>query len=95
MKSARELPRFIRPMLAKRAEPFDSDRHLFELKWDGIRALAFVGDSDYRLVSRWGHELTARFPELDGLSGLPPGTLLDGELIAFKTLSGVLLGPGI
>ncbi len=84
MNNERELPRFIRPMLARRSVPFDSDRHLFELKWDGIRALAFVGDTDCRIVSRWDHEITARFPELDGLSGLPPGTLLDGELVAFR-----------
>ena len=71
-------------MLARRSVPFDSDRHLFELKWDGIRALAFVGDTDYRLVSRWGNEITARFPELIHLSGLPRGTLLDGELIVLK-----------
>ena len=71
-------------MLARRSVPFDSDRHLFELKWDGIRALAFVGHEGYRLVSRWGHEITAQFPELACLSGLPHGTLLDGELIALK-----------
>ena len=81
---AENRPTAVRPMLARRSVPFDSDRHLFELKWDGVRALAFVGDSDYRLVSRWGHEITARFPELDGLSGLPRGTLIDGELIALK-----------
>ena len=29
-----------RPMLAVRAEPFDSSHYLFEVKWNGIRALA-------------------------------------------------------
>ncbi len=36
------LPTFLRPMLAHPGRPFDSDQHLFEIKWDGIRALAFV-----------------------------------------------------
>jgi ATP-dependent DNA ligase len=36
-----ELPRFVPPMLAKRGDPFDSQEHLFELKWDGTRALVF------------------------------------------------------
>ena len=30
------------PMLAVPAEPFDSAEHLFEVKWDGVRALAAV-----------------------------------------------------
>ncbi len=34
------LPTFLRPMLAHPGRPFDSDQHLFEIKWDGIRALA-------------------------------------------------------
>ncbi len=48
------LPSFLRPMLAQPGRPFDSDQHLFEIKWDGIRALAFVDETGYRLVSRHG-----------------------------------------
>jgi ATP-dependent DNA ligase len=39
------------PMLATVATPFDSDQHLFEVKWDGVRALAAVDDGSWRL---WG-----------------------------------------
>ena len=46
------LPEFIDPMLAQIGRPFDSDEHFFEIKWDGIRALAFVEGGDCRLVSR-------------------------------------------
>ena len=36
------LPPFVPPMLARPGAPFDSDTHLFEIKWDGTRMLAFV-----------------------------------------------------
>ena len=78
------LPPFVRPMLAQPGRAFDSDQHLFEIKWDGIRALAFVEHAGYRLVSRHGLELGALFPELAGIADLPPGTLLDGELVVLR-----------
>ena len=76
------LPRLL-PMLAVPAAPFDSAEYSFELKWDGIRALAAVETAGWRL---WGRELadyTARYPELEVLCRLPVGTLVDGELVAF------------
>ena len=76
------LPTFLRPMLAQPGRAFDSDQHLFEIKWDGIRALAFVEHAGYRLVSRHGLALDGLFPELAG--DLPPGTLLDGELVVLR-----------
>ncbi len=78
------LPTFVRPMLAQPGRPFDSDQHLFEIKWDGIRALAYVEDGRYRLVSRHGLALGALFPELAEIADLPPGTLLDGELVVLR-----------
>ena len=36
------LPAFIEPMLATRGQPFDSQDYLFEIKWDGIRMMAFI-----------------------------------------------------
>ncbi len=78
------LPTFLRPMLAQPGRPFDSDQHLFEIKWDGIRALAFVEQTGYRLVSRHGLALGELFPELAVLAELPPGTLLDGELVVLR-----------
>ncbi len=78
------LPLFLRPMLAQPGRPFDSDQHLFEIKWDGIRALAFIEQTGYRLVSRHGLELGGLFPELATLTDLPPGTLLDGELVVLR-----------
>src|SRR2546425_3920640 len=50
------LPRNVRPMrLSRRAEPFDSDEFIYELKIDGFRALAQVQDGRGELISRNGN----------------------------------------
>ena len=78
------LPR-IHPMLAQKAEaPFDSVQHLFEIKWDGIRCLAFVAAGGVRLQSRHFLEVTSQFPELACLDRFPTGTVLDGELVVLQ-----------
>ncbi len=71
-------------MLAGASKPFDSDEHLFEVKWDGIRALAFVEGDGYRLLTRHHRDVTDQFPELDGLARLGPGVVLDGELVVLR-----------
>jgi ATP-dependent DNA ligase len=70
-------------MLAVPAAPFDSPEYSFEVKWNGVRALAAVEKSDWRLWGRERADYTGRYPELDVLRGLPVGTLVDGELVAF------------
>jgi bifunctional non-homologous end joining protein LigD len=69
------------PMLAVPSEPFDSAEHLFEVKWDGVRALAQSGPGSWALWGREGADYRARYPELAVLSRLPAGTILDGELV--------------
>jgi ATP-dependent DNA ligase len=73
-------------MLAGRGEPFDSAEYLFEVKWNGIRALARNGGGGCRI---WGRELadyTGRYPELElVLDRLPAGTIVDGELVLFQS----------
>ena len=76
------LPRVL-PMLAVAAEPFDSAEYSFEIKYDGVRALAAVEQGGWRLWGRERADYTARYPELDVLRRLPAGTLVDGELVAF------------
>jgi ATP-dependent DNA ligase len=75
------LPRFVPPMLAKPGVPFDSQEHLFELKWDGTRVLAFIEQGGYRLVNRHRADVTDRYPELGFLRSLPAGAILDGEVV--------------
>jgi ATP-dependent DNA ligase len=84
MAAGPELPRFIAPMVAKPGKPFDSESHLFEIKWDGTRTLAFIDQDGYRLVNRRRVNMTDRYPELAFLRTLAPGTVLDGEMIVFK-----------
>ncbi len=51
------------PMLAKSADgPFSGDEWLFEIKWDGVRAIASVKD-ELSLKSRNNHELIGQFPD--------------------------------
>ena len=79
------LPEFVAPMLATlQEEAFDSDQHLFEIKWDGIRALSFVEGGTLRLLSRNRHDLAPAYPELEELARLPDGTLVDGELVVLE-----------
>lgn len=81
MPASRQLPEFIPPMLALAGEPFDSDEHLFEIKWDGTRAIAYIEDGEYRLLNRRRVKLNERYPDLNFLADLPPGTVLDGEIV--------------
>ncbi len=69
------------PMLASRAEPFDSPEYLFEVKWDGVRALAAAAADDWQLWGRERADYRSRYPELAGLARLPAGTALDGEIV--------------
>ena len=69
------------PMLAKSAPgPFSDKDWLFEIKWDGVRAIATTSRT-FSLRSRNGIELAGRFPELAELVILAPGTVLDGEIV--------------
>jgi bifunctional non-homologous end joining protein LigD len=80
------MPRGLRPMLARLSKmPKNEDHYGFEIKWDGVRALAYLARGTITLESRTGRDITFQFPEAAGLSG-PLGrrqVVLDGELVAF------------
>jgi bifunctional non-homologous end joining protein LigD len=79
-------PEPVPPMLAVDGPlPPDDDAWAFEMKWDGIRAIACAGRGVLRLVSRSGRDITASYPEVAGLAGaLGAGrsAMLDGEIVA-------------
>ena len=78
-------PRTIRPMLATLVdEPFNDREWLYEVKWDGFRALAYLDGSSLRLVSRNQNDLTSDFPELRALATHINArqAVLDGEIVA-------------
>ena len=62
------LPAAIRPMLAVTAPPpRDPDNWALELKWDGVRALAYIERGQVRLMSRTERDITVTYPELSRL----------------------------
>ncbi len=81
----RPMPTEIYPMLAESVEkPFDGADWLFEIKWDGYRAVAFIENGKVRLVSRNQNELTSRYPELQDMPQFlqAKNAILDGEVVA-------------
>jgi bifunctional non-homologous end joining protein LigD len=63
------LPESLMPMFPGGAsEPFDSREHLFEVRWDGLRALAFVEGGGYHLQDQSGNNISELFPELGEIS---------------------------
>jgi bifunctional non-homologous end joining protein LigD len=54
----------------------------YEFKWDGVRAIADIGDGGaLRLYARSGTEITAAYPEIAGLPRQADDVLLDGEMV--------------
>jgi bifunctional non-homologous end joining protein LigD len=75
------VPSSIAPMRTRlAAAPFNSPDHLFEVKWDGIRALLASDGGRIRLADRRGGDLLPLLPELREVR-IPDGALLDGEVI--------------
>jgi DNA ligase-1 len=63
----------------------DRDAWLAEWKWDGIRAQLIVRGGRVYLWSRGEELITGRFPEVvDAAAALPEGTVLDGEILAWR-----------
>lgn len=78
---------FLKPMEPRSAEkPFDSPEHLFQVKWDGVRILAFIEEGRVRLQNRKGGCRTKQYPELQVLPQLVRGRelLLDGEVVVME-----------
>ena len=81
------MPTELEPMLARTgALPSDDGRWAFEIKWDGVRAIAFVQGGRLVLKARSGRDVTARYPELRPLAEALAGreVVLDGEVVAFE-----------
>lgn len=76
-------PPLVKPMLAKLGgEPFDSKDFLFEIKWDGYRALANIQKKKAHLYSRNFQSFDRLYPSLvKELSAISSDALLDGEIV--------------
>jgi bifunctional non-homologous end joining protein LigD len=83
--SREPLPQRIVPMLARAgALPADDAQWAYEIKWDGVRAIAYSTPGELRLQSRSLNDITDKYPELAGV-GRALGShsaVLDGEIVA-------------
>ncbi len=63
-------------------EPFDDPDWLFEIKWDGYRALCTIEENSFSLVSRNGLDMLRRFPDLKDLAASFASVpiVVDGEI---------------
>ncbi|PRY09963.1 ATP-dependent DNA ligase LigD phosphoesterase module /ATP-dependent DNA ligase LigD polymerase module [Pontibacter ummariensis] len=80
---AAEMPHHITPMMAKLTDgPFDSEDWVFEIKWDGYRAVAEVKDGQVELYSRSGKSFNEKYPPIvESLRQLGQEAVLDGEIV--------------
>jgi bifunctional non-homologous end joining protein LigD len=78
------LPAFAEPMKAKLADAIPSGDWMYEIKFDGFRALALRGGSETRLLSRNEKDFGGKFPEvMDAVSRLDVrDAIIDGEIVA-------------
>jgi bifunctional non-homologous end joining protein LigD len=79
------LPAFIEPMKAKPTEKVPTGDWVYELKFDGYRAIALKGGSEVSLMSRVGKPL--RFPDIaEGVAQLNAReAVIDGEIVALDS----------
>jgi len=77
------MPHGIKPMLTTPVEkPFDHPDWIFEVKWDGYRAIAEIRDKAVLLYSRNGISFNKRFsPVADALRKFEFDAVLDGEIV--------------
>jgi bifunctional non-homologous end joining protein LigD len=83
------MPEHLLPMLARAgALPTDDGRWAHEIKWDGVRALAYSRPGKLRLESRNLNDITDTYPEIARLNRAlsSHAAILDGELVAFDEL---------
>jgi bifunctional non-homologous end joining protein LigD len=79
-------PAFVEPQLATLVDAVPTGGEwLHEVKYDGYRILIATGGTGPRLYTRTGLDWTAKFPGIaEAAASLPPGLLLDGEVVALK-----------
>ncbi|MBV9269996.1 MAG: non-homologous end-joining DNA ligase [Candidatus Eremiobacteraeota bacterium] len=83
---ADKLPKITSPMLATLVdEPFDDEDWLFEIKWDGYRAICTVNaKGELTLVSRNELDFLKQFPEMEALASAWKSIpiIVDGEIVS-------------
>jgi bifunctional non-homologous end joining protein LigD len=88
-KTPANMPKIITPMLAElgKGEPPATDDWVYEIKWDGVRAICFIESGKLKMLSRNGNAIDKQYPEL---SILPHHlrarqAIVDGEIAALDS----------
>ncbi len=83
---ARKSEDYISAMLAKETEkPFSKVDWIYEIKWDGYRAIAEVNKENVKLYSRKGNSFLSAYPEVvEELSKMKLNAVLDGEIVVLN-----------
>ena len=78
---------YIKPMLATLTKvPFDDEDYIYEIKWDGYRAVSEVENGKVKFYSRNGIDFSERFPVIKNeLEKLEHSCVLDGEIVLLNT----------
>jgi len=82
------MPEAVEPMLARLGRlPREDSAFGYEIKWDGVRAIAYLNASRLRLTGRNGTDFTGRYPEVGELAEEDASRrlVLDGELVALDS----------
>jgi bifunctional non-homologous end joining protein LigD len=81
-----KIKNFIKPMLASPSKvPFDGKDWIYEIKWDGYRAVAELEDGVVKFYSRNGIDFSGRFPSIvQALKKIKHNAILDGEVVLFN-----------
>jgi bifunctional non-homologous end joining protein LigD len=79
-------PKTFRPMLATLVDkPFDEPGWLYEIKWDGYRAIAMINKGEVNLISRNNKSFNEKFyPVVDALKKLDINAVIDGEVVVLN-----------
>ncbi|MGN6378267.1 MAG: DNA ligase D [Gaiellales bacterium] len=88
-RTAEPMPEHLVPMFATLSTlPADDDAFAYEVKWDGVRAIAYSEPGRLRLESRNLHDITDGYPELRALQRVLGSrtAVLDGEIVALDEL---------
>lgn len=77
------LNKIVKPMLLSESDTvLENDNYIYEIKFDGIRALIYVIDNNIRIFTRNGKNITNLFPELKIItSSVKKNSILDGEIV--------------
>ncbi|MBA4057611.1 MAG: hypothetical protein C0490_23050 [Marivirga sp.] len=86
IEGGKKLSSFIEPMKAQPSDlkAFDSPEWVFEIKWDGYRAIAEIKKSGNRLYSRNGLTFDKAYPKVfDALNAIKKDAIIDGEIVVY------------